>query len=61
MAIRDGARTVSLKPQQRSILRFTAEATDAYGLATLSLKVDTDAGIHIQRQMAFAGAAGLPA
>lgn len=53
VAIRDGARTVSLKPQQRSILRFTAEATDAYGLATLSLKVDTDAGIHIQRQMAL--------
>ena len=40
-------------PINRSAYRLAAEATDAYGLATLSLKVDTDAGIHIQRQMAL--------
>lgn len=53
VAIRDGARTLSLQPQQRSILRFTAEATGPYGLATLDLKLDTEAGIHLRRQMAL--------
>lgn len=53
VAIRDGTRTLSLQPQQRSILRFKAEATGPYGLATLDLKLDTDAGIHLRRQMAL--------
>ncbi|MDP5237890.1 alpha-2-macroglobulin [Uliginosibacterium sp. 31-16] len=39
LKIRDGERTVSLKDKQRSTLRFTAEPTDAYGLARIRLEV----------------------
>lgn len=37
--IKDGERKLSLKNQQRSTLRFSAEATDAYGLGVLRLSV----------------------
>ncbi|MBS1209161.1 MAG: alpha-2-macroglobulin [Proteobacteria bacterium] len=39
LRIRDGERTLSLKDKQRNTLRFTAEPTDAYGLARIRLEV----------------------
>ena len=57
--IREGRQTVTLKHQQRSTLRFTAEATDAYGLARLTLKLanaaadGSPAALRILRQSAL--------
>lgn len=48
--IRDGERTVSLKHQQRTTLRFAAEATDAYGLGRLRLQVSAASGLKIVRE-----------
>ncbi len=53
--IRDGLRTLSLKDKQRSILRFPVEATDAYGLGRIRLKL-TGSGakpVSITREMAL--------
>ncbi|NRF69389.1 alpha-2-macroglobulin family protein [Aquincola sp. S2] len=48
--IADGERQVVLKPQQRTTLRFAAEATDAYGLGRLRLKLASASGITIARE-----------
>lgn len=48
--IRDGERVVNLKDQQRTTLRFAAEATDAYGLGRLRLTVVSPAGVRIVRE-----------
>ncbi|MCM5679957.1 alpha-2-macroglobulin family protein [Schlegelella sp. S2-27] len=48
--IREGERTVSLKHQQRTTLRFAAEATDAYGLGRLRLQVTSASGLKIVRE-----------
>lgn len=50
VAIRDGERSVSLRHQQRTTLRFAAEATDAYGLGRLRLVVTSATGLKIERQ-----------
>jgi uncharacterized protein YfaS (alpha-2-macroglobulin family) len=53
--IRDGERTLSLNDKQRSILRFPVEATDAYGLGRIRLKL-TGSGakpVSIVREMAL--------
>ena len=39
--IKDGERTLKLADKQRSTLRFQAEATDAYGLARVTLQLKT--------------------
>lgn len=39
LRIKDGERTVSLRDKQRTTLRFSAEPTDAYGLARIHLEV----------------------
>lgn len=57
--IREGRQTLTLRHQQRSTLRFTAEATDAYGLARLTLKLanaapdGSPAALRIVRQSAL--------
>ena len=48
--IREGERSVSLKHQQRTTLRFAAEATDAYGLGRLRLQVTSASGLKIVRE-----------
>ncbi|MCW7536907.1 alpha-2-macroglobulin family protein [Aquabacterium sp. A7-Y] len=47
--IRGGEQSVSLKHQQRTTLRFAAEATDAYGLGRLRLQV-SGGGLRIVRE-----------
>ncbi len=53
--IRDGERTLRLANEQRSILRFPVEATDAYGLGRirLQLKGSGDKPVEIAREMAL--------
>jgi uncharacterized protein YfaS (alpha-2-macroglobulin family) len=51
--IRDGAKTLSLKHQQRATLRFPVEATDAYGLGRLRLHVASASGLKIVREAAL--------
>ncbi|WP_284618466.1 alpha-2-macroglobulin family protein [Aquabacterium humicola] len=48
--VADGERSVQLKPQQRTTLRFPVEATDAYGLGRLRLKLTSASGISIARE-----------
>ena len=50
VAVRDGVRSLSLKHQQRTTLRFAAEATDAYGLGRLRLVVTSASGLRIERE-----------
>lgn len=53
--IKDGERTVTLANKQRTTLRFTAEPTDAYGLARLKLEVHGEGAkpISIVRESAL--------
>ncbi len=53
--IKDGERTLTLANKQRSTLRFTAEPTDAYGLARLKLAVKGSGAkpINIVRESAL--------
>jgi uncharacterized protein YfaS (alpha-2-macroglobulin family) len=48
--LRDGERTLSLKHQQRVTLRFPVEATDAYGLGRLRIKLTSASGLKIERE-----------
>ncbi|WP_345251478.1 alpha-2-macroglobulin [Pigmentiphaga soli] len=52
LRVADGARSVRLQDRQRTTLRFFAEATGAYGLGRLRLKVDGDGAQapHIARE-----------
>jgi len=52
LKITGSAAPVKLADQQRSVLRFTAEATDAYGLAPIKLTV-TAGALKIVRQAAL--------
>ena len=45
-----GEKTLALKHQQRSTLRFPVEATDAYGLGRLRLQVTSASGLKIVRE-----------
>ncbi|GAA5178432.1 alpha-2-macroglobulin [Niveibacterium umoris] len=53
--IRDGQRTLKLADKQRATLRFQAEATDAYGLARVTLQLNTTGAkpIIIKRESAL--------
>ncbi|CAM3639245.1 alpha-2-macroglobulin family protein [Bordetella bronchialis] len=44
LAIADGPRTVTLKNQQRTTLRYTATATGSYGLGLIRLSVSSQGG-----------------
>jgi uncharacterized protein YfaS (alpha-2-macroglobulin family) len=48
--LRDGERSLSLKHQQRVTLRFPVEATDAYGLGRLHIKLTSASGLKIERE-----------
>lgn len=53
LSIADGVRTVTLKNQQRTTLRFTATPTGSYGLGLIRLTVDAQGGpkpVHIVRE-----------
>lgn len=51
----DGERKLTLKPRQRSILRFNVEATEPYGLSRVTLDVRTGGAkpVVIQREFAL--------
>ena len=48
--LRPPSRSLSLKHQQHTTLRFAAEATDAYGLGRLRLVVTSASGLRIERE-----------
>ena len=48
--IAESERQLVLKPQQRATVRFAVEATDAYGLGRLRLKVASASGLNIVRE-----------
>ncbi|HTK02433.1 MAG TPA: alpha-2-macroglobulin [Bordetella sp.] len=53
LAIADGQRTVTLKNQQRTTLRYTATTTGSYGLGLMRLSVSSQGGaepVHIVRE-----------
>jgi alpha-2-macroglobulin len=56
VSIRDGARTMTLAPKQRSTVRFAATAVEAEGLAKLTLVLDASGGdkpVHLRREAAL--------
>jgi uncharacterized protein YfaS (alpha-2-macroglobulin family) len=55
LKLADGTRTVKLAPRQRSILRFSVEATEPYGLSRITLDVGTsgDKPVKIHREFAL--------